>query len=97
MTTQNPAPGTKVDQGSTVTFELKKAEDPGKKAVEEVDVKKVVEDYGLGEYVSSKPVQRDKTWYMETVCKYNGENHTVYIDAKKNVYQLDDNGKLVKM
>lgn len=97
---QDPIPGTKVDQGTTVAFELKSAYPPDdvRKKLESLDTEKLVWEYGLGEYVSSTIVELyDGNWYLEVSTKGSGgEKGTFYFDTEGTGYKLD-NGKLKKL
>ncbi len=98
---QDPVPGTKVDQGATVTFELKSAYPPDtiRRKLESLDVEQLVWDNGLGQYVSSTIVELyDGNWYLETTTKVSGgEKGTFYFDTDGKAYELDKNGKLKKI
>lgn len=96
----NPAPGTKVRQGSTVTYELKSSTpvvpEKTRQELEALDLNRIVWEHGLGSLDSAEIVQyEDENWYMKAVClDTNMSKHAFYVATNGKVYEADSDGKL---
>ena len=100
VVSMNPAPGTKVNQGSTVTFELKSSTpvvpEKTKQELETLNLATIIWEHGLGQLDSSEIVQyEDGNWYMKVIClDTTGAKQAFYVATNEKVYEVGSDGKL---